>query len=234
MLTLKDLLFPRRCPVCDRPVPVLEKEICPECRNKLIYIREPYCMLCGKPLQSQRDPEAEYCFDCQRRRHFFDRGICLYRYDSIRRCIYRFKYAGRQEYAEFLGREMAEKLGSVMLSWKPEALVPVPLHPSRLRRRGYNQALLLARELEKHLHIPVYADWLIREKNTKPLKLLDGRENNLKKAFNIVQNEVKLKTIIIIDDIYTTGSTVDEIALLCRKNGVEKIYFAALSVGSGL
>ena len=245
MLTLTDLLFPRRCPVCDRPVPVRDKEICKECRGRLIYIREPYCMRCGKPLGMRcgkplgMGPDAggtEFCFDCSHKRHVYDRGVCLYRYDSIRRTVYRFKYGGRREYASFLGKEMAEVLGEVLRSWKPDALVPVPLHPARLRKRGYNQALLLARELGKQLKIPVEEHWLYRVKNTEPLKLLDGRErqNNLKKAFNIVQNEVKLRTIIIIDDIYTTGSTVDEIAVICRQNGVERIYFAALSVGSGL
>ena len=123
----------------------------------------------------------------------------------------------------------------MMLAWKPDALIPVLLHTSRLKKRGYNQAGLLARKVGQMLNIPVYENWIVREKNTKPLKLLDGRErqNNLKKAFKIVQNEVKLKTIIIIDDIYTTGSTVDEISVLCRENGVKKIYFAALSVGNG-
>lgn len=233
MLTLFDLFFPKRCPVCDRPVRISDGMVCRECREKLHYIKEPFCMRCGKPLRAERD---EFCYDCSHRQHFYDRGICLYRYDTIRKTVYRFKYAGRQEYAVFLGGEMAEKLGKVLLAWKPEALIPVPLHPSRQRKRGYNQAALLAGEIGKILQIPVLDKWLIREKNTQPLKLLDGRErqNNLKKAFNIVQNEVKLKTIIIVDDIYTTGSTVDEIAKLCRQNGVEKIYFTALSVGSGL
>lgn len=243
MFKLIDLLFPKRCPVCDRPVRLKDGLICGECAETLAYVREPYCMRCGKPLSmSCGKPSGadiglpEFCYDCAHKPHYFDRGICLYRYASIRRTVYRFKYAGRQEYAAFLGQEMARGLGKRLLAWKPDALVPVPLHPSRMKSRGYNQAALLARELGKTLDIPVLESWLIREKNTKPLKLLDGRErqNNLKKAFKIVQNEVKLKTIIIIDDIYTTGSTVDEISALCRQHGVEKIYFAALSIGSGL
>lgn len=178
----------------------------------------------------------EFCFDCTHRFHLYDRGICLYRYDSVRRTVYRFKYGGRQEYAAFLGQEMAQRLGKQLLAWKPDALVPVPLHPVRLKKRGYNQAALLARELGRRLEIPVVEDWLIREKNTAPLKMTDGRkrQKSLKNAFKIVQNELKLKTIIIIDDIYTTGSTVDAIAALCRQHGVEKVYFAALSVGSGM
>jgi len=239
---LSDLLFPRRCPVCDLPVKLTEGLICRKCCPKLHYVAEPYCMRCGKPLQLtehdrlQPKEAAEFCYDCSYKPHVYDRGISLYRYDSIRRTIYRFKYGNRPEYAVFLGREMAQRLGKIILSWKPDALVAVPLHRTRQKKRGYNQAYLLAKELGRLLDIPVLEGWLVRVRNTKPLKMLDGRErrNNLKKAFKIVQNEVKLKTIIIIDDVYTTGSTMDEIAAVCRQNGIEKIYFAALSIGNGL
>lgn len=232
MITLKDLLFPRRCPVCDRPVKPAGGPICRECADRLRYVGEPACMKCGKALQDKRQ---EYCFDCSRKKHLYDRGVSLYHYGSVKDCIYRFKYGGRQEYAAFFGQEMARRLGRQIVAWRPDALVPVPLHPRRLRDRGYNQALLLARETGRRLQIPVLEDWLLRVKNTRPQKLLDGRErqNNLKKAFKISRNDVKLNTIVIIDDIYTTGSTVDEIAAVCRRHGVTKIYFAALSIGNG-
>lgn len=233
MLTIKELLFPRRCPVCDRPVKPAGALICAECTKKLKYVKEPVCMKCGKAL---RKKEQEYCFDCSHKKQEYDRGLSLYQYGSIRETVYRFKYGGRQEYAAFLGREMAKHLGRQILSWKPDALVPVPLHAKRLRKRGFNQAQLLAEELGRQLGIPVADDWILRIKNTAPQKLLDGRErqNNLKKAFIIGQNDVKLNTIVIIDDIYTTGSTVNEIALLCRQHGVKRVYFAALSIGSGM
>lgn len=233
MYTVKDLLFPRRCPVCDRPVKPAGALICAPCRAELKYVKEPVCLKCGKALPGA---QQEYCFDCVHKKHEYDRGISLYRYGSVRGCVYRFKYGGRREYAEFLGRELAVHLGGQIRAWNPDALVPVPLHPDRLRRRGYNQAELLAAELGKRMGLPVLTDWLYRTKNTVPQKLLDGRarQNNLKKAFKIGRNDVKLKTIVIIDDIYTTGSTVDAIALACRRYGVRKIYFAALSIGNGM
>ena len=124
--------------------------------------------------------------------------------------------------------------GRQILAWKPDALIPVPLHKKRLEKRGYNQAALLAGQIGDRLRIPVLSDWIIREKNTAPLKQLDAaeRQNNLKKAFKIRRDDVKLSTIVIIDDIYTTGSTVDEIAAECRKKGVHTVCFAALSAGS--
>ena len=230
---LTDLLFPRRCPVCDRPVKPFGRDICDGCREALVLVREPRCLKCGKQLQ---DPGAEYCYDCGRRRHLFDRGAALYSYPCIRQTIYRFKYAGRREYAEFLGRALTENLGAMILSWHPDALVPVPLHPDRERKRGYNQAALLAQELGKRLDIPVLSGWLVRVKNTSPQKELQGaaRQNNLKKAFKIVQDDVKLNTIVIIDDIYTTGSTIDAAALECRTAGVRRVFFITLAIGKGL
>lgn len=232
MLSLKDLIFPRRCPVCDRPVKPAGALICTECAGTLSYVSEPVCLKCGKQLQ---DPAREYCFDCAHKKHEYEKGISLYHYQSIRSCVYRFKYGGRQEYAAFLGQDMARRLGRQILCWRPDALIPVPLHKKRLYKRGYNQAQLLAEQIGQKLHIPVLDGWIVREKNTAPLKLLDGRQrqNNLKKAFKIVQDDVKLKTIVIIDDIYTTGSTIDEMARECRSHGTEKVYFAALSIGDG-
>lgn len=229
---LCDLLYPRRCPVCDRPVQPFGGKICRECEGELIPVTGPVCMKCGKPLRD----EEEFCQDCLIREHVYDRGIALYTYGSIRRTLYRLKYAGRGEYADYLGEEMARRLGRRILAWKPDALVPVPLHPVREKKRGYNQAALLAGVLGRQLGVPVVNDWLIRTQNTRPQKELSGekRRNNLKKAFKIVRDDVKLNTIVIIDDIYTTGSTVDAAALECRGAGVRKIYFAALSTGSGL
>ena len=90
-------------------------------------------------------------------------------------------------------------------------------------------------EIGKQLGLRVENNWLIRTKNTVPQKLLNGQErrNNLKKAFKAGKNDVKLNAIVIIDDIYTTGSTIDAMAAVCRQQGVSRIYFAALSIGNG-
>ena len=148
MIDFKTLLFPQRCPVCDRPVKPAGALVCRSCAPKLVYVRQPLCMKCGKELS---DENQEYCRDCLHKKHLYDRGISLYRYTSVKKAVYRFKYAGRQEYAAFFGKEMAWHLGRQILSWKVDALVPVPLHPARKRKRGYNQAELLALEIGKQL-----------------------------------------------------------------------------------
>lgn len=224
-----DLLFPRRCPVCDRVLP-LGALICPPCADGLKKIRTPFCKKCGKGLEDERE---EYCADCRKTTHFYTEGRALYEYPCIRRSMYRFKYKGRREYAEFYGREISRLLGGAIRRWNPDALVPIPLHKARKRRRGYNQAQALADVLGRQLGIRVESRLLKRVKKTVPQKYLNRemRQNNLKKAFKLCRNDVKLNTIIVIDDIYTTGSTIDAAAAALREAGVRKVYFIALAAG---
>lgn len=229
MNLLIELLFPRRCPICDKPVKKLGDLICAECYQKICYVKTPCCLKCGKGL---KDEGVEFCTDCEKNHHFFDRGLALYEYSFMKESIYRFKYDGRKEYAKFYGKEIAKKLGKDILAFRADAIVPVPLHRNRLKKRGYYQAALLAREVGSALKIPVEETLVERQKETLPQKEICGKErqNNLKNAFKIVQNDVKLKTIIIIDDIYTTGSTMDAMSKCLRNAGVEKIYCISLAI----
>lgn len=227
-----NLLFPLRCPVCDGIVKPFGQKICAGCRNGLKRLEPPWCMQCGKKLYR----EEEYCEDCRRRRHNYIRGRALYEYGSAAPSIYRFKYGGRREYADFFGEEIAGALGDFIRRVQPDALIPIPLHKKRLRKRGYNQAEVLARAVSAYSGVPVNSKILVRIKNTAPLKCQnpEERQNNLKKAFNIAQNDVKLKTVIIVDDIYTTGSTIDEAAARLRAAGVARVYFITLACGAGV
>lgn len=226
------LLFPLRCPVCDKIVRQSGEKICLECLGRLKLLTPPWCMKCGKKLTE----EGEYCTDCRRKKHEFVRGRALYEYGSAALSIYRFKYGGRREYAVFFGEQAAEYLGDFIRSVHPDALVPVPLHKKREAARGFNQAELLAKAIGSCLDIPVCTGFLVREKNTAPLKYEnpEERQNNLKRAFNIAQNDVKLKRVIVIDDIYTTGSTMDEVSRVLKSAGVESVWFVALTCGTGI
>lgn len=229
---LLQLLFPRRCPVCDDIVWPSGEKICLECLGRLQLLTPPWCMKCGKKLAE----EGEYCADCRRKEHAFVRGRALYEYGSAAPSIYRFKYGGRQEYADFFGEQAAEYLGNFVRNVGPDALIPIPLHRKRKAVRGYNQAELFARVIGRQLGVPVQTGYLVRVKNTEPLKYENSKErqNNLKKAFNIRKNDVKLEKVIIIDDIYTTGSTMDEAARTLKAAGVREVYFIALACGAGI
>ncbi len=232
MKKLIQLFYPLRCPVCDRIVRASGEKICTQCLGRLRLLTPPWCMKCGKKVVGS----AEYCADCTRKSHDYVRGRALYEYEGAALSIYRFKYGGRQEYAEFFGEQTVEFLGDFIRDIAPDALIPVPLHRKRKNARGYNQAELLAREIGERLGIPVETGFLLRKKNTAPLKYEnpEERQNNLKRAFNIGQNDVKLKNVILVDDIYTTGSTMDEAARTMRAAGVKDVYFITLACGAGV
>lgn len=228
---LLQIVYPRRCPVCDG-ITGGGKKICPECTRKLPLLTSPWCMRCGRKLQE----EAEYCSECRNRNYSFQRGRALYEYEGAAEAIYRFKYAGRREYADFFGEQICTHLGGFIRNVKPDGLAPIPLHKSRMRARGYNQAALLARAVGSRMNIPVYPEMLVRVKKTAPQKKLnpEERQNNLKKAFIMGRNDVKLKTIIVIDDIYTTGTTIEEAAKVLKEAGADKVYFITLACGAGV
>lgn len=225
-----NLLFPRRCPVCDDIIKTWGELCCPDCRSKIQYVGANYCMKCGKGLSRQ---EKEYCSDCRKHSHKFTRARSLYCYESVAGSLFRFKYQGRQEYADFWGEELYRYLGNDIRAMQADAIVPVPLHKSRQNERGYNQSVLLGKALAKHMEMPFLDKIAVRSKKTLPQKQLSyaERQNNLKKAFKLSVNDVKLNTVIIIDDIYTTGSTVDALSEAFLENGVKNVYVITLAAG---
>ncbi|MCR5421421.1 MAG: ComF family protein [Lachnospiraceae bacterium] len=229
-----DLFFPKRCPVCDDIVNEPGKLICDECREELKLIGDPYCLKCGRPV---RDPAMRLCELCREKeeKYRFVKGRAVFEYDDVlKESIYRFKYGGRKEYGEYYAKVMAEALGDQILSWQPQAFIPIPLHKRRYNVRGYNQASVIAEKLSEILGIPVREDILIRSENTRKQKELSvsQRENNLKKALKIKHYDVKLKNIVLVDDIYTTGSTIDVAAACLIDKGAENIYYSVIGAAA--
>lgn len=230
---IKDVLFPKTCPGCDRILGRGEL-ICEACKNKIQYIVEPRCKKCGKGLAKE---EYELCYDCQHSTHLFRMGVAAFRYDKlISKSIYRFKYHNRRTYARFYGTALYTSCKDDIKRWQADALIPVPIHRRKEQRRGYNQAELLANELGKIMDVPVDNRCLKRIRDTKPQKDFDktGRKKNLEKAFKICTDVVEYKKVILVDDIYTTGSTIDECASVLMQAGVKDIYFVSLAIGAGV
>ena len=236
-----DLLFPRRCPFCDRPVPMSPQApfrtlACPSCEEKvrmLSPVRDALCCRCGKPLENSA---AEYCSDCLRTRHVYERGCAVYRFRDVSGPIYRFKYNGRAEYAAYFGRRMAERFRGEFDPAGADMLVPVPLSAERLRSRGWNQAALLARVLGQETGIPVREDLLTRRISTEAMRGLgaEERRRKLKSAFLFTGDDVKSKVCVLVDDIYTTGATMDACSRELLRAGARGIFFITLSIGQDL
>lgn len=234
---INDFLYPPRCPVCDgilymEDVPKRPK-VCPECLMAISMISPPYCMKCSKPLD---DDFKELCQDCERKEHAFVRGVAAFSYSkAMKRSMYGFKYNNRREYGKYYADVIWEKFGSTIMSWNADALIPVPLHSARFRKRGYNQAQVLAKELGKLSGIKLDDEMLVRVKNTKPQKELTDKErnNNIESAFQIRINDLKYSKVILVDDIYTTGATINECAKVLLDGGVGKVYFITACIGNG-
>jgi ComF family protein len=183
--------------------------------------------------------EDEYCGDCKGRKTSFQYGYGLFVYNSLmQESVARFKYHGRQEYAYFYALELKRIYGEWLRQVSPAALIPVPVHPKRFQKRGYNQAELIARRLGKLTGIPVKTDLIFRQKDTLAQKELSEQERrqNLKDAFFVKKHEelnLLKECVILIDDIYTTGSTIEECSRVLRQAGIQKIFFLCVCIGKG-
>lgn len=224
------ILYPKTCCFCEK---VSETDICTECRKKIEYVKEPRCKKCGKPIRYE---EEEFCHDCRSRRHFFEQGKSIWIHKKpVSSSIYRFKYQNRRIYGEFYAKEMYRIYGNLIRDWEIDVIVPVPLHKKRKRTRGYNQAEIIAKHLGNLTGIETDTKSVVRRKYTRPQKELNDRERqkNLKEAFEVTSNWRKAKNVLIIDDIYTTGSTIDAIAKTLKEAGTQKVWFLTISIGQG-
>lgn len=226
------IFFPRHCPICDEVI-FYGTKICAGCAAKLCYIKEPVCKKCGKQLENEI---REYCGDCIRKVHHFVQGKAVFAYrDGMKLSMYRFKYSNKREYADFFAQEAVRRYGKWLLKREIEVIVPVPMYAAKRRSRGYNQAEVFAEALGREIGIPVDKRLVKRVKNTIPQKSLNDRQrkDNLKGAFQVCTNIVKYKKILLVDDIYTTGATVDAVAEVLNGAGTKEVYFLCICAGEG-
>lgn len=244
------LLFPRCCPVCGRIVLPEGSLICPGCVPKLHFIRQPSCKKCGAELISDR---VEYCPDCLRRQRSFESGVALIRYDAVaQKSMAAVKYKNRREYLDFYAWAIAKRYAYFFVRHREAVLV----HPARLRSRGFNQAGELAVRLGRLTGLLVNERLLIRTRKTAPQKDLgpDERLRNLRHAFavaaeyqsGLVQGKTESRslsgraagtaqklpeTVILVDDIYTTGSTIEACTRVLKGAGVRQVHFVSICIG---
>lgn len=189
-------------------------------------------MCCGKPLYTQNE---EYCEECIKGRSF-DAGIGVFPYRSnMRRAVLDLKNHGKRENAAFLGACMAASLGPLLAFWKPQCLIPVPLDPIKRRKRGFNQAELLARAAGRYLGLSVRTDILFRRYSKKEQKKLHrfARKRNQSGVFYVKMRHLP-ERVLLVDDIYTTGNTLEAAADTLKAAGVKKVYFVTVCMGTDL
>ena len=232
-----DLIYPKRCPVCGEALPWGSRGICSACRGALSDVRQPACMGCGKELDRTggRREFPELCPDCRRRPRSFSGGIILLHYnEGAKKVLYGLKYQNKRDTALFLAEETVKRHGRRILRFGPEALVPVPLHRSRRRERGYNQAQLLAAALGKELGIPV-RQLLVRTEQTAAQKRLGyaARQRNEAGVFRASVPHIREKRLMLVDDIYTTGATAENCTRALLRAGAGEVWILAMAAGRG-
>jgi len=212
-----DLLLPKRCLGCGKE----GAYICLSCMRKLPGIVPPVCPLCGLPQIS-----SSLCPSCTRNRPEIDGIRSPLRFEGlVRQAVYQFKYNNLRDIASTLAEMMAEYLDKNQVP--DEVLVPVPLHKKRLRQRGYNQSLLLAKELSKITGIPLAADCIQKVRPTPPQADTAGlkqRLENVGGAFAASPTGFKRQSIILIDDVATSGATLNACATAFKKAGASAVW----------
>ena len=224
-------LFPRPCPLC-RSV-VLEKRtaFCAACLEGFETIREPICSCCGYPLtQTGTAPDGALCPAClsrdpDRPAPLTVRSIAVYS-RNVREAVLRVKFSGQAPVARSLSHYMTDHYHRFYPSDAFHSILPVPLHPKRLREREFNQCVLLARPLAERLGIPLDLDAVERVRHTLPQSASTeaNRRKNLRGAFRVRRPErVRGRSILLLDDVYTTGATLEELAQCLLSAGARRV-----------
>lgn len=227
---LLELLYPNVCPFCGK---ISIEGICKQCIGKIQYVQEPLCKKCGKPI---KDEQEEYCLDCKEKKRSFDQGKALWIHRTpVKQAIYKYKYHNRRIYSRIFAEELYRVYQDKLLRWDVQAIIPIPLHKKRKKMRGFNQTEEIAKKLEEKTGIPMLPDLLVRVKATVPQKKLESqkRNENISNAFRIRRGREIPRRILLIDDIYTTGSTINEAAKILKLAGAEHVYFLTISIGQG-
>lgn len=221
------LLYPSRCIFCGQPM-VGAGLICTECAKLELVIRGKICGFCGVGRQ--------FCTCGKRHNHYARRIACVYYKDTVRYGMSRFKFHRHTMLGTHFGKMMAENVKSKYQNVDFDAIIPVPMHWFNRWRRGYNCSELLAQEISNEVSVPVLRDILYKRSMSKPQKRIKGRAAraaNVLDTFGIKNKEtLQGKTVLLVDDVCTSGATINECAKMLRLYGAQKVYvvtFAAVA-----
>lgn len=224
-----DFVIPPLCPICKKPIQTIHC-LCPTCFEKIQFISYPYCVKCGRPFEFDI-PEETRCGACSKKNPVFYKARAVFIYDSFsKQLILPFKHADHLELTPILTNLLYQ--GGKDLFEETDVLLGVPLHRLRFIKRKYNQAGVLAQSLAKKIHKPYLPNVLIRARPTpsqghmRPAE----RKRNVTGAFKVIHPElIKGKRILIVDDVFTTGATVNECSKILLKNGAACVSVLTLA-----
>lgn len=228
---LADFIYPGRCPSCEAasgsPGETGRAGVfCTSCAQRLKLIRPPWCELCGLPLLAPPTESGPCCNPCSATPLPFRRGRAVAFYEGpVSEAIRRLKYGRHESCAYPLADLVADRLPVDIIPAKYDRLIPVPLHPGRLRERGFNQTGLIAARLGVRIGIPVDHAILRRIRNLPPQSSLGAaaRRRNIRGAFTVKDRGLRGGRVLLLDDVYTTGATAKEASLAILDAGAERV-----------
>jgi ComF family protein len=232
---LLSLLYPGICAACGRPLPPDQNHFCTSCRMLLTSDPHATCPRCASTVGAFADV-ADGCVHCRDEKLHLDRAVRLGPYDGLlRELILRMKYAAGESLAEQLGALWAEHAADQWRALGPDLVIPVPLHWRRRWSRGYNQSAALAHALAARLRLPCRERWLRRTRHT-PMQTQQtaaaARRDNVRDAFQARPRPgLQGKTVLLVDDVLTTGSTASAAARALRAAGAARVVVAVLAHG---
>lgn len=227
-----DLLFPPVCCSCGVRLKIASpSKLCPDCANKIRFLGEPLCPVCGAEQSGRQGSRGHLCGTCLSRPPSYDLARSLVRYETaVRQLVHKLKYGGDTFVAGALG-DLA-RTGDLSLFADCHLIVPVPLHRQRLRVRGLNQAAVLARLFFPGREQAIRPDGLIRIRNTVAQTELRGidRRRNLKNAFRLNGSFHPDRSIVcLVDDVFTTGTTIEECSRVLKSHGAREVRVITLA-----
>jgi ComF family protein len=230
---VSDIIFPPQCLACAEIINQPASQIfCSLCLEKISFITDSFCPICGVPFLSS-PAESHICGNCLGNKPCYTQARAVAGFETvIMDVIHKFKYGRNISIGNALGSFMANFSFPDFDFSEYSLLIPVPLHIKRLRERGFNQSILLAKKMGKKYKIPVNFSLLKRCKFTLTQTGLNRaeREKNIKGAFAVAdKKKVADENIILIDDVYTTGATINECAKVLLKAGAQKVAILTLS-----
>lgn len=232
-----ELVFPSRlyCILCDSVIDGSRPYgLCDRCMAKIHWTGTKTCSMCGKILSEVH--REGFCGDCRQKTRVFDKGYSCTRYGLYERTLITgLKYRDKPHIARELGLILADRMA--LEDYRPDLVAPVPVHPSRLAARGYNQAALMASAFCRAASLPLDSGLLQRIRDTKAMKNLGAgeRRDNMEGAFALRRGAGRIirdKSVLLIDDITTTGSTADACAEVLLRNGAREVRVLTFSAGA--
>ena len=231
-----DIIFPRNCILCRNYHPATARDpLCPRCREALPLNAPPFCIRCSRHLKNVS--EESLCPSCRARLPHFDEAWALLEYQGpTRELLHRFKFQNKTSVRRTFATLLHAFKERYVLSF-PDAVmvVPIPLHPARLRERGYNQAALLASCVAEEFGLPLRKDVLSRSRATRRQSELDSKDRwtNIKGAFRIKNSDgIVGCEIIVVDDMLTTTATASEAANTLKDAGASRVIVITLGLAS--